>query len=181
MKIRDPLLCAALMLAGAHSVTAQTAVAEATGDGDAAPTAQTADADEAPRISDPTAVDPGSEMILAAPETALEDWQWLRRPLVVFADSPADPRYVQQMEFITDRLDALEERDVIVITDTDPSAGSSVRETLRPRGFMLVVMAKDGTIVARKPRPWSVREIGRSIDKLPLRQQEVRDRRQTEN
>ncbi|MCE8468096.1 DUF4174 domain-containing protein, partial [Rhodovulum sulfidophilum] len=29
----------------------------------------------------------------------------------------------------------------------------------------------------RKPMPWNVREISRSIDKIPLRQQEVRDRR----
>ena len=34
----------------------------------------------------------------------------------------------------------------------------------------------DGTILLRKPAPWDVREISRSIDKLPLRKQEVRDR-----
>lgn len=119
--------------------------------------------------------------ILEADETTLEDWLWIRRPLVVFADSPADPRYVQQMQYITERLDDLVARDVVVITDTDPSAQSSVRSKLRARGFMLVILAKDGTIVARKPAPWSVREITRSIDKLPLRQQEVRDRRTATN
>ena len=181
MKTRELLLCAALLLAGAHSAAAQTAVAEATGDGDAAPSAQSSEADAAPRISDATAVEPGMEMIVAASETNLADWKWLRRPVVVFADSEADPRYVQQMQYISERLGALEERDVIVITDTDPSAGSSVRETLRASGFMLVVLAKDGSIVVRKPRPWSVREISRSIDKLRLRQQELRDLRQTEN
>ena len=31
--------------------------------------------------------------------------------------------------------------------------------------------------VLRKPEPWAVRELTRNIDKLPLRQQEVRDRR----
>ena len=116
------------------------------------------------------------DIIVPADDTTLEDWRWLKRPVVIFADSPADPRYVQQMQYVTDRLGALDERDVIVITDSDPAARSSVRRELRPRGFMLVVMAKDGTIVTRKPRPWSVREISRSIDKLPLRQQEVRDR-----
>lgn len=120
------------------------------------------------------------EMILPATETTLEQWLWLKRPVVVFADSPADPRYVQQMQFISDRLDALEERDVVVITDTDPAARSSVRQTLRARGFMMVIIAKDGTIVTRKPAPWDVREISRSIDKLALRQQEVRDRRATQ-
>lgn len=116
------------------------------------------------------------EMILSAQDTALEDWTWTRRPVVVFADSPADPRFVEQMELIGARLDALAERDVVVITDTDPKARGDIRRALRPRGFMLVIIAKDGTIVARKPAPWDVREISRSIDKLPLRQQEVRDR-----
>jgi hypothetical protein len=123
----------------------------------------------------------GTGPILNAAETTLEEWLWLKRPVVVFADSPADPRYVQQMQFITDRIEALVDRDVVVITDTDPAARSSVRTKLRARGFMLAILAKDGTIVARKPAPWSVREISRSIDKLPLRQQEVRDRRAATN
>ena len=117
------------------------------------------------------------DILLTASEVALDDFLWLKRPVVVFADSPADPRYVQQMQLITERLDALEDRDVVVITDTDPGARSDVRRELRARGFMLVVMAKDGSIVIRKPSPWDVREISRSIDKLPLRQQEIRDRR----
>lgn len=117
----------------------------------------------------------GFEVIQQATDTTLEEWLWLKRPVVVFADNPADPRYVEQMQLLTDRIDALDERDVVVITDTDPAARSSVRQKLRPRGFMLTIIAKDGTIVARKPAPWSVREITRSIDKLRLRQQEVRD------
>lgn len=120
----------------------------------------------------------GFEVIQQATDTSLEEWLWLKRPVVVFADNPADPRYVEQMQLITERLEALDERDVVVITDTDPAARSSVRQKLRPRGFMLTIIAKDGTIVARKPAPWSEREISRSIDKLPLRQQEVRDRAQ---
>ena len=46
-----------------------------------------------------------------------------------------------------------------------------------PRGFMLMLVGKDGQVYLRKPLPWSVREISRSIDKLPQRQQEIRDRR----
>ncbi|MGP6085824.1 DUF4174 domain-containing protein [Antarctobacter jejuensis] len=116
------------------------------------------------------------EMIVPATETSLEDWLWIKRPVVVFADNAADPRYAEQMELLTERLDALAERDVVIITDTDPAAKTAIRQRLRPNGFMLVIMAKDGTIVIRKPAPWSEREISRSIDKLPLRQQELRAR-----
>jgi len=117
--------------------------------------------------------------ILNADEVELSDFHWIARPVVVFAESPADPRFQQQMDLLTARPDELAERDVVVIVDTDPDAPSDPRLKLRPRGFMLVLMAKDGTVLFRKPFPWDVREISRSIDKLPLRQQEIRDRRES--
>jgi hypothetical protein len=64
-----------------------------------------------------------------------------------------------------------------VIVDADPSANSVWRQKLRPRGFMLAVLDKDGQIELRKPAPWDVREITRSIDKMPLRQREIREGR----
>lgn len=111
-----------------------------------------------------------------ASEVALEDFLWIARPIVVFADTEADPRFRLQMELLTEGLDELAERDVVVILDTDPRAMTPARKKLRPRGFMLVLIAKDGTVMLRKPFPWDVRELSRSIDKLPLREQEIRDR-----
>lgn len=110
----------------------------------------------------------------------LSSLQWVARPVVVFADTPNDPRFVQQMEKLNDRPEALLERDVIVMTDTDPDARSELRQALRPRGFMLVLIGKDGQVQLRKPAPWDVRELTRVIDKMPIRQQEVRDARQAE-
>jgi hypothetical protein len=112
-------------------------------------------------------------------DATLEEFLWVARPVVVFADSPADPRFVQQMEAIRARQEALAERDVVVLTDTDPSARSDLRRELRPRGFMLAIIGKDGTLIVRKPLPWDVREITRSIDKQPLRQQEIREESQS--
>ncbi len=114
--------------------------------------------------------------IFSGDEVTLDEFRWIARPVVVFADTAADPRFRQQIDLITARIGELAERDVVVITDTDPAARSSVRTALRPRGFMLALLAKDGTVMLRKPFPWNVREISRSIDKLPLRQQEIRDR-----
>jgi len=116
------------------------------------------------------------DMIRSAENATLEEFLWLKRPVVVFADSPADPRYVQQMQYLTSELNALDVRDVVIITDTDPQARSSFREKLRPRGFMLAILDKDGEVKQRKPLPWSVREISRAIDKMPTRQQEINDR-----
>ena len=117
------------------------------------------------------------EVIVPAGTHDLSEYLWLKRPLIVFADSPADPRYVQQLQFLTRELEELVDRDIVVLTDTDPSTLSPLREKLRPRGFMLALVGKDGGVKLRKPLPWSVREISRVIDKMPIRQQEVRDRR----
>lgn len=110
-------------------------------------------------------------------EVELSEFLWINRPVVVFADSKFDPRFVQQMELLEKQREELAVRDVVVLTDTDPATKSNLRKKLRPRGFMLVLIGKDGNVYLRKPFPWDVREITRSIDKLPMRQQEMRDRR----
>lgn len=119
---------------------------------------------------------PGSEVILQGTDVDLDQFLWLKRPVIVFAESPADPLFVQQMQYFTRELDQLRERDVVVLTDSDPAAQSELRRKLRPRGFMLALIGKDGEIKLRKPLPFSVRELTRSIDKMPIRQQEIRDR-----
>lgn len=111
---------------------------------------------------------------LDAAEVALEDFQWTHRPIVVFADTEADPRFQEQMELLLSRQEELLDRDVVIITDTDPDARSDIRLKLRPRGFQMTLIGKDGGVKLRKPFPWDVREISRTIDKMPLRQQEIR-------
>jgi hypothetical protein len=113
---------------------------------------------------------------LPADEVVMADQMFVKRPLVVFADSPNDPNFIRQMDLLSAALPALEERDVILIADTDPEARSEWRQKLRPRGFSLVIMDKDLKPVIRKPNPWTVREITAAIDKLPLRRQEVLER-----
>jgi hypothetical protein len=119
---------------------------------------------------------PMDDMIVSAENVELDSFRWVKRPLVVFAETPNDPRFSEQMEYLQAELPALAARDVIVITDTDPAAKTDVRRTLRPRGFSLVLVGKDGTIQLRKPTPWAIRELTRAIDKLPARQQELRER-----
>ena len=120
---------------------------------------------------------PEETLIQPAGDSDLSEFVWKKRPILVFADSPSDPAFIEQMSQLEARADALSERDVVVLTDTDPDVLSPLRKKLRPRGFMLVILSKEGAVQLRKPFPWSVREISRSIDKLPIRQQEIRDRR----
>ena len=123
------------------------------------------------------AEEPMQSILREAGDSELSDFHWKKRLVVVFADSPDDPRYIEQMELLRDRPDMLNERDVVVLTDTDPDARSPARMKLRPRGFMMVLMGKDGTVELRKPQPWTIREITRSIDKMPIRRREIDERR----
>ena len=110
-----------------------------------------------------------------ASDTTLAEFIWLNRLIVVFADTNRDSAFQRQMELLLERPSELIERDVVVITDTDPANPTDIRQKLRPRGFSFVLIDKDGQVKLRKPLPWDVREISRSIDKTPLRQQEIRD------
>ena len=120
---------------------------------------------------------PEDTFIFDGATAELDTYLWLNRPILIFADSPNDPRYIQQLELLNALPDDLIDRDVVVLTDTDPSAETALRTKFRPRGFMMVLIGKDGGVKLRKPFPWSVRELSRVIDKMPMRQQEVRDRR----
>lgn len=121
------------------------------------------------------AQDASALIVITGDAADLNEFLWIKRPIVVFADSPADPRFDEQMRLLQAEANALALRDVVVLTDTDPAALGPLRRALRPRGFALVLVDKDGQVKQRKPAPMSVREISRFIDALPTRQQEIRD------
>jgi hypothetical protein len=108
----------------------------------------------------------------------LDEYLWEKRLIVVFADSDEDPRFVRQLELLAEEKAMLDDRDVVIITDTTLSPMSEVRKKLRPRDFQIALVDKEGRVALRKSRPWTVRELSRVIDKMPLRQQEIRHRRQ---
>ncbi len=116
--------------------------------------------------------------IFDAKDVDITAFKWVARPLIIFADAPLDPAFREQMDLLQSRIDALVERDVVLITDTNPDreTRSELRKDMRPRGFTLTLVGKDGTVKLKKPFPWNVRELSRQIDKMPIRQGEIRDR-----
>jgi hypothetical protein len=127
-------------------------------------------------LSVPARADEAPFAPVPASEVVEADLLFLRRPVIVFADSPNDPAFVRQMELLVRSYAALEVRDVILITDTDPANASALRTKLRPRGFSLVLMDKDWKPMIRKPLPWEGREIVNSIDKMPIARTEALER-----
>lgn len=131
--------------------------------------------------TDSTAPDPLAEwqadktVVFDAAEVNLDTFKWSARPVIVFADSANDPAFARQLELLEARTNELVDRDVVLITDTDPENRTELRTKLRPRGFMLTLIGKDGGVKLRKPFPWDVRELTRQIDKMPIRRQEIID------
>jgi hypothetical protein len=122
------------------------------------------------------APDPAPYAPVPASEVVLADELYIHRIVVVFANTPQDPAFVRQMEILGPHMGDLQQRDVLLVTDTEPNEPSELRRTLHPRGFSLVIMDKDGSVAIRKPLPWDAREISRSIDKFPSRIAEVLER-----
>lgn len=130
-------------------------------------------ADEKAVTPDDAPLSAAELQVVDAGEVEPAAFLWEARPVVVFADTSADPAFVEQLRMLTRDPGQLIARDVVVVTDTDPAANSTWRRSLRPEGFSLVLLDKDGQVKQRKPSPWSVREIWRAIDKFPLRRQEM--------
>ena len=110
--------------------------------------------------------------------TNIKGFEWAQRPIVIFANSDKDPNFISQIEFLSQDIKALKERDIVVLIDTNPSMPSFLRKKLRPHGFAFILIGKDGQVKLRKPSPWNIREIARVIDKMPIRQQEITRKRQ---
>ena len=62
----------------------------------------------------------------------------------------------------------------MIVVDTEPALSSALRSSLRPKGFVWVLIGKDGKVKLRKPFAWDMRELGRVIDKMPMRRQEIK-------
>jgi hypothetical protein len=120
---------------------------------------------------------PESLAPIRAIDVTPDSFLWQKRPILVFADTADDPNFLRQIELLARDPADLIERDAVVIIDTDPQLRSAFRLKLRPRGFSLVILDKDGAPELRKPMPWTSREITRAIDKFPLRRQEMLEQR----
>lgn len=126
-----------------------------------------------------TAVEPAGTPAdpLSAADVVLADMVFVKRPVIVFADTPNDPNFIRQMQLLQRDAGELAERDAVVIVDTDPEAPTEARRQFRPRGFSLVLVDKDGRAMRRLPLPAELREILNTIDRSPVRRQEMLERR----
>jgi len=105
------------------------------------------------------------EITYVEPNTEILDLIWEKRPVLVFSNSHLDPNLKQQIKMFASDPNALLSRDVRVFVDNTPEPNSKLSKRFRPKGFLIILIGKDGQIKLRKNTPWSAREITRVIDK----------------
>ena len=105
------------------------------------------------------------EITYVEANTDIKDLIWEKRPVLVFSNSYMDPNLKQQIKMFGSDPNALSSRDVRVFVDDKPEPISNLRKRFRPKGFLIILIGKDGQIKLRKNSPWSARELTRIIDK----------------
>jgi hypothetical protein len=129
-------------------------------------------------------------MLVAVPAvSAMSDYKWTKRPLVVFAPGDEDERLLEQRRIVEANRAALAERDMVVIwvvgntTTTDlgaqpriPAAGLRSRYGVADGAFRVVLIGKDGGAKLSSAMPISADRVIETIEAMPMRREEMRRR-----
>ena len=121
----------------------------------------------------------------------LDKYRWKRRLLLVFAPVKPHPSLVVQRQRLKDTAAGLKEREVTVIEVVQDSVfvdgklaielnAKSLRREFDTTivEFTVVLIGKDGGEKLRRDAPVQTEELFRTIDAMPMRQQEMRQRGQ---
>jgi len=87
--------------------------------------------------------------------------------IVIFADEPEDADFVAQIDILRSSADNLAARNIVLLTDTSPSENGPLRQSLRPRGFSILLIDSTGTLAQRRRTVTDVRRMIRQIDQMP--------------
>lgn len=118
--------------------------------------------------------------------TDLSAYRWHHRLLVLFAPSAGDLRLVRQEAAFRRESAGMRDRDLLRIVvlppSTDPKGldARALRRRYRvaPGAFAALLVGKDGTVAYRTRGLVTPRLLFARIDAMPMRRQEIRDKRQ---
>jgi hypothetical protein len=124
----------------------------------------------------------------------LSDYQWQHRIVLIFAPSERSPAYQQQMQQWTADQDGIRDRDLKLVEvlgtgesradgrPMQPASAERLRQQfgVGPEDFVVILVGKDGTEKQRSQSPVEPTMLFRTIDAMPMRQQEMRSRRSLE-
>jgi hypothetical protein len=87
--------------------------------------------------------------------------------IVIFADAPDDADFVAQIDILRPSVDDLVAQNVVLLTDTAPSESGPLRQSLRPRGFSIILIDSTGTLVQRRGTVTDAQMLIRQIEQMP--------------
>ncbi|ACV68228.1 DUF4174 domain-containing protein [Desulfohalobium retbaense] len=125
----------------------------------------------------------------------LEEYRWKNRLLIIFAPSKTDQTYLKLQHALDRAEDALQGRDMLVFhlfasgsgwVGDIPVHAEAVRSFYRrfdvqDQDLNLILIGKDGGEKVRQVGSFDLQDIFDRIDAMPMRQQEMRERREIKN
>ncbi len=130
-------------------------------------------------------------VVFCAPSAyaSMADYQWKKRPLIVFTPTDQHPGFVRQKTIIAGNRTAFGDRDMVVIYVTGSSvfteigappgmSAAALRSHFRASEgrFRVILVGKDGGIKIDSPTPLTASDLNAEIDRMPMRRDEVRRR-----
>ncbi len=123
-------------------------------------------------------------------EFNLTQYRWQHRVVLVFAPSERSPAYQQQLQAWQANSAGIQDRDLKLVKvlgtgesqadgqPISPAAAARLRQQfdIALEEFAVILVGKDGTEKQRQQAPIDLTELFSTIDAMPMRQQEMRDR-----
>lgn len=119
----------------------------------------------------------------------LHDLRDRARPLLIFAPKPDDARLDIQLRNLHQHAAEMGDREIVPLalpynnpgsTDAQLSVSEAVEQRRRfhvaPADFLVVLLGKDGGAKLRSSKPLSAAKLVDTVDGMPMRQQEMRQR-----
>ncbi len=119
-------------------------------------------------------------------EERLQDLQWQKRVLILYAPDKNNTLYVQQKKLLEAQRAGLAERDLVRIelfaTEADAATKLFLEGELKAssNAFSLLLIGKDGGVKYRTTTAAPVEEIFDTVDAMPMRQSEMKKQRRPE-
>ena len=105
----------------------------------------------------------------------LGSYRWEKRPVLLFAPSREDAHLKTQLSILERSGNDLDARDIVVLVDADPEAAGSYRQKFKPKGFLFLLIGKDGGVKLKSSEPVSSARLWAIIDAMPMRQREMQE------
>ncbi|MBV9387313.1 MAG: DUF4174 domain-containing protein [Chroococcidiopsidaceae cyanobacterium CP_BM_ER_R8_30] len=118
----------------------------------------------------------------------LSNYQWQNRIVLIFAPSERSPAYQQQIQTWQADKAGIRDRDLKLMEvlgtgesrvdgqALTPASAEALRRQfgVTPEEFTVILVGKDGTEKQRSRTPVALASLFRTIDAMPMRQQEMR-------